>query len=292
MGFSDWRPTSGSPRRQVLPQVDLADAEEARERRPDRLAVDGRPNLADAGVRLALFGRGPVELGLRDDALLQQPLHALEVDARQVTLRFRRCHLRPLLARIEQREDVSGADVLSRVERNSLDRSRQVGADRHALHGGEGADRAQRRRPLFTRGDQRRDRLRRRLKRRALRDGGLNLAELHEAQARDQQRRHGEHHNHSLQHGHSPRSRCACCVRHSAFCVLHCVDNCRARRVCATIGHERDVEVGLVRDTSGCQPNDVDLRLSTDAVIGRLDNWKPPAAPVKLADNRRRDAKG
>jgi hypothetical protein len=68
--------------------------------------------------------------------------------------------------------------------------------------------------------------------------------------------------------------------------VLHHVDNCRARRACATIGQEREVEVGLARDSSGCQPNDADLRLSTDAVIGRLDNWKRPAAPVKLADNR------
>jgi hypothetical protein len=59
--------------------------------------------------------------------------------------------------------------------------------------------------------------------------------------------------------------------------------------VCATIGHERDLEIGLVRDTSGCQPNDLDLRLSTDAVIGRLDNL---GGSGKLADNRMKAREG
>ena len=48
---------------------------------------------------------------------------------------LRRGHLRPLLSSVEQREDVSGPNGLSRIERNSLDRSRQIGADRDALHG-------------------------------------------------------------------------------------------------------------------------------------------------------------
>ena len=45
-----------------------------------------------------------------------------------------------------------------------------------------------------------RDRLRRRLKRRALRDGGLNLPELHEAKAGDDRNHDSERDNHSLDH--------------------------------------------------------------------------------------------
>ena len=85
-------------------------------------------------------------------------------------------------------EHVALADRLAGLERDPLDDARQVGAHRDALHGGHRADGAQRRRPLFLLRDDRRDRLGRRLKGRALGDRRLNLPELHEAEARDRAR--------------------------------------------------------------------------------------------------------
>ena len=55
-------------------------------------------------------------------------------------------------------------------------------------------------RPLLLLRHDRRHRFGGRLERRPLRDRRLNLLELHEAQARDEQRRHGQHHNHSFRH--------------------------------------------------------------------------------------------
>src|SRR5207249_4496839 len=78
--------------------------EHAGERRPDRLSGDHRADFADACVALPLLGGRAVELGLRDDAFVQQPLHALEVEARQIALCFRSRQLRLLLPRVEQRQ--------------------------------------------------------------------------------------------------------------------------------------------------------------------------------------------
>ena len=57
---------------QVLPEVDLADPEHARERRADQLALDRGADLADARLGLLVLGAQPVELGLGDDALLDE----------------------------------------------------------------------------------------------------------------------------------------------------------------------------------------------------------------------------
>ena len=168
----------------VLTEVDVTDAEHAGERRADRLAVDGGADFADARVRLPLFGRRAIELRLRDDPLVQQPFHPLEVDARELALRLGRRQLRLLLARIEQRQHLAFANRLAGLERDPIDGARQIGGDGHALHRRHRADRAQRRRPAPPRrativvtasgGG---------WKRRRLADRGLNLPELHEARA-------------------------------------------------------------------------------------------------------------
>jgi signal transduction histidine kinase len=64
---------------------------------------------------------------------------------------------------------------------------------------------------------------------------------------------------------------------------------CRARNGRATIGHARDAGLRRALDTRGCHPATAHLGLSTDAVIGRADNWKRPGPSVKLADNRLRE---
>ena len=50
--------------REVLPEIHLPDAEQAGERRADRLPVDCRANLADTRVGLARLGRRAIELRL------------------------------------------------------------------------------------------------------------------------------------------------------------------------------------------------------------------------------------
>ena len=64
--------------------------EDARERRADRLALDRGADFADPRVGLLLLGRRAVEFRPRDDALVQQTLHPLEVEARQLALRLER----------------------------------------------------------------------------------------------------------------------------------------------------------------------------------------------------------
>ena len=84
-------------------------------------------DLADARVALARVGDGAIEFGARDDVLVEQPLHALEADPRELALRLGRRQLRPLLARVEQREHVAFADRAARTEGRS---ARPCPADR------------------------------------------------------------------------------------------------------------------------------------------------------------------
>ena len=229
-----------------------------------------------------------VELGLRDDALLQQPLHALEVDARQVTLRFRRCQLRPLLARIEQREDVSGADVLSRVERNSLDCSRQVGADRHALHGGErcrsrstSTATLPARRPASSPPPAAAETPR--PARWRFESGGTSRSPGPRPTAPSRRASQSFASAWELSSSDSAFYVLSFCVLRSSWRrQLSRATGVRHNRACARCraSASRGILQAVIRAM-------LDLRLSTDAVIGRADNWKPPAAPVKLADNRK-----
>src|SRR5205823_13665815 len=71
---------------QVLSEVDVADAEDARERRLDCLSIDRGADLADARVALSKIRLRTIELGLRDDVLTEEPLHPLEIDPREVAL--------------------------------------------------------------------------------------------------------------------------------------------------------------------------------------------------------------
>ena len=99
--------------RQVLPQVDLANAEDARKRRPNGLARDGGADLGDPCLRRLLLGRRPVVIRPRDRALVDQALHALEVQAGEIPIGFDRGQLRLLLAGVELHEHVSLAHGLA-----------------------------------------------------------------------------------------------------------------------------------------------------------------------------------
>ena len=118
----------------------MADAEHPRERRLDRLSIDGRADFADTRFGLPAVGLRAIELGARDDPLVQQPLHALKLISRQLALRLGGRQLRLLLPRVEHREHVAFADRLPRLERDAIDDARKIGAHRDALHGGDGAD--------------------------------------------------------------------------------------------------------------------------------------------------------
>ena len=111
------------------------------ERRADRLALDRGADLADLRLGLPVLGRRAIELGARDHALVEQPLHPLEVQARELALRLDGRELRLLLPRVEHRQHLAGADRLAGVERDPFDGAGQVGAHGHALHGRHRADR-------------------------------------------------------------------------------------------------------------------------------------------------------
>ena len=185
---------------QVLPEVDLADAEKSGKRGADRLPLDRGVDLADLSVRLFLFGYGPVELRLRNDAVAQQALHPVVVERGQIALRFDRGQLRALLPGVELRQDVTLPDRPTGFERDAMDGARQVRTHRHSLHRRHRPDSAQRRRPLLLLRHDRRHGLRGRLKCGALGHRRLYLAELHEAEAREDCEDHREHENHPFQH--------------------------------------------------------------------------------------------
>ena len=186
--------------REVLTEVDQTNAEDAVEWGADRLSLDRRVDFAEPRVGLFLIRCGAVEFRLRDHPVGQQPFQPVVIETRKLPLRLDCGQLRPLLARVQLREDVSLAHGPARLERHAGDGARQIGADRHALDRGNGSDRAQRRRPFFLLRDEGGHSLRRWLKGGALRDGCLNLPEFHEAEQSDHEERHPEHHNHPFRH--------------------------------------------------------------------------------------------
>jgi hypothetical protein len=86
------------------------------------------------------------------------------------------------------------------LEEDLLDDARLVGAHGDAANRRHRPDRVEGGGPPLLTGHDRCHRLRGRLKRRPLRDGCLDLLELHEAEARDEQQRHGQHHEHPFSH--------------------------------------------------------------------------------------------
>ena len=92
-----------------------------------------------------------VVLGARDRVLLDQPLHPLVVEARELELRFRASQLRLLLPRVELHQDVTLLDGLARVERDPIDDAGQIGTDRDALNRRNRPDRVECVRPALLR---------------------------------------------------------------------------------------------------------------------------------------------
>ena len=78
---------------------------------------DRRVDLADARLALPLFGRGAIELGPRNHPLVQQPLHAVEVEVRQIALRFGRRQLRALLPGVEDAPAPRPREPTARIRR-------------------------------------------------------------------------------------------------------------------------------------------------------------------------------
>ena len=115
--------TSGSPPARYWPEIDLAEAENSRERRADRLPLDHGADFPDLRVGLPIFGGRAVELGARDDALVEQPLHPIEREPRQFALRLERGQLRLLLPRVEHGQHVARAHGLPGLEENPFDRA-------------------------------------------------------------------------------------------------------------------------------------------------------------------------
>ena len=133
-------------------------------------------------------------------SLLDQALHALEVQRARsrCASAAASCACSCRVSSCDQH--VALLDRLARLEGDPVDDAGQVGADGHALHGRDRADRVERRRPLLALRDDRRHRLRRRLHRGELLRHGLELPELHEAERRDEGDHHDHHQNHSLRH--------------------------------------------------------------------------------------------
>ena len=133
---------------EVLANVDPADAQHAVEAGADGLALDGGLGVGDGGLGLPLVGVGGVEIALRIRVLFAQVLLTLERVHREVAVRLGGFERRLFLVGDQTHEQVALADGLAALEQDVLDDARQVGGDRHALHGFERADGAQGRLPL------------------------------------------------------------------------------------------------------------------------------------------------
>ena len=119
---------------------------------------------------------------------------------REFALRFGGSELRQFLARVELREYRAFAHRLAGIECDHVYGARQVRADLDALHGGDCADRAQRRGPMLFGSDDCGDRLGRRLKGGGLSDRRLDLLELYKPKGRDEHCRDSKRENDALCH--------------------------------------------------------------------------------------------
>ena len=102
---------------EVLTEVDLPQAEDAAERRADLLAVDRGADLPHPRLRLLVLGARPVELGLGDDALADEPASPVEVQPREVPLRLGGGQLGALLPRVQADEHLALLHRLGRIRR-------------------------------------------------------------------------------------------------------------------------------------------------------------------------------
>src|SRR4029453_13676085 len=109
--------------RQVLADVHLADAENPGERRGDELALNGGPDLANACSGLLVLCRRAIEFGAGDDVVFEQPLHPVEIRAREIALGFGSRQLRALLARVELDEHVASPHRFARIECDAIYRA-------------------------------------------------------------------------------------------------------------------------------------------------------------------------
>ncbi len=191
-------------RREVLPEIHLADPEEAGERRANRLALDRGADLADGGLRLRLVRGGLVVVRLGDDAAVPKPAQALVTQARELELRLGGGELGRLLLHVELDEDRALLDRLAGLEVDPVDDAGKVRADDHALDGDGGADGLEALRPFRTVRDDRRHGLRGRLEGRVLRDRGADLAEFQEADRREEDGHDGQRDEHPLFHAGDP----------------------------------------------------------------------------------------
>ena len=142
-------------RGQVLPEIDLANPENPRERGPNRFSLNGGADCAHIGFGLFLLGGGLVILQPGDDALFYKLLHPAIIDFCQIALRLESGKLRPLFAGVEFDENIAFPYRLAGIKVNFRHRSWKVGADHHAVDRLHGADHRRSRRPLLRSAPQR-----------------------------------------------------------------------------------------------------------------------------------------
>ena len=191
------------PHRHILPEVDVAQAEPAGERRPDRLLGDDGAGAFDGrGGGIARGERG-VDGRLRGVALDDQRFLAGERRVRVLELGEAVREVRLLDRIVDVDEQRAGFDVFARLEMLGGDHSRRLRRDDDALIGAQRADRRQFRRPFL--GLDRLGGHRRRLRREGRGDEPLHHHRLDDeleigepAGQRDEERQHDHEHDRAL----------------------------------------------------------------------------------------------
>ena len=163
-----------------------------------------------------LLGRRPIELGLRDDALVRagpasgrSSGRASSRCASTAASCARSCRVSSCTSTSPSRTDCPESNAIRSTVPG------QIGADRHALHRRHRADGLERRRPLFLRRDDRRHGFGRRLKAAPCAIAVWICLNFTKPERRDERSRHGQHQNHSLRHDASSRvdARCSDVLR-------------------------------------------------------------------------------
>ena len=95
------------PGRKILSEVDLTKAQDSRKRRADGLPIDHCADFFNPGCGFLLFGGSSVVFGAGDGAFIDQTLHALKVEARQVARGFNGGQLRLFLSGVELYKEIA-----------------------------------------------------------------------------------------------------------------------------------------------------------------------------------------